>query len=73
MGVEWERESSHIIAYKVHPRDQMSVLSSMSAWLGQSHNSGARKGAEQCSAAHSYTQNHNKNNYLKIGVSIIRI
>lgn len=55
------RESPHIIAYKVHPRDQMSVLSSMSAWLGQSHNSGARKGAEQCSDAHSYTQNHNKN------------
>lgn len=32
----------------------MSVLSSIFAWLGQSHNSGARKGAEQCSVAHSY-------------------
>lgn len=43
------------MAYNVHPRDQISVLSSMSAWLGQSHNSGALKGAEQCSDAHSYT------------------
>lgn len=45
---------SYIIAYKVHPSDQISVLSSISAWLGQSHSSGARKGAEQCSDAHSY-------------------
>lgn len=48
---------AHIIAYRVHPNDQMSVLSSTSAWLAQSHNSGARKGAEQCSDAHSYTVN----------------
>lgn len=38
----------------MHPSDQMSVLSSISVWLGQSHSSGARKGAEQCSDAHSY-------------------
>ncbi|GER34128.1 exocyst subunit exo70 family protein A1, partial [Striga asiatica] len=49
--------SSYMIAYKVQPSDQMSVLSSMSAWLGQSHNSGALKGAEQCSEAHSYMKN----------------
>lgn len=48
------RVNTHIIAYNVHPSDQMSVLSSISAWLGQSHSSGARKGAEQCSDAHSY-------------------
>ena len=48
------RVHTHIIAYNVHPNDQMSVLSSISAWLGQSHSSGARKGAEQCSDAHSY-------------------
>ena len=48
------RINAHIIAYNVHPSDQTSVLSSILAWLGQSHNSGARKGAEQCSAAHSY-------------------
>jgi len=49
----WANDS-YIIAYSVHPSDQISVLSSMSAWLGQSHNSGALKGAEQCSDAHSY-------------------
>ena len=54
--VKLEVRNTHIIAYKVHPRDQISVLSSTSAWLGQSHNSGARKGAEECSAAHSCTR-----------------
>jgi len=49
-----KEDSSYIIAYKVHPKDQISVLASMLVWLGQSHNSGARKGAEQFSAAHSY-------------------
>jgi hypothetical protein len=48
------RINPHIIAYNVHPSDQTSVLSSISAWLGQSHSSGDRKGAEQCSDAHSY-------------------
>lgn len=45
---------AHIMANRVHPRDQISVLSSILALLGQSHNSGDRNGAEQCSAAHSY-------------------
>lgn len=63
--VRW-RGSTHIIAYKVHPRDQISVLSSISAWLGQSHNSGARKGAEQCSAAHSYVPTINKLKHIII-------
>jgi len=53
-----KEDNSYIIAYKVHPKDQISVLASMLVWLGQSHNSGARKGAEQCSAAHSY--NHQR-------------
>lgn len=44
----------YIIAYNVQPRDHISVLSSISAWLGQSQSSGARKGAEQCSDVHSY-------------------
>lgn len=38
----------------MHPKDHTSVLSSISAWGGHSHNSGARKCAEQCSEAHSY-------------------
>lgn len=54
-SMRYEESSSYIIANKVQPNDQISVLSSMSAWLGQSHNSGARYGAEQCSEAHSYT------------------
>lgn len=52
--VNRRKERPYIIAYNVQPNDQISVLSSISAWLGQSHNSGARKGAEQCSDAHSY-------------------
>lgn len=48
------REKPYIIAYKVQPNDQISVLSSISDWLGQSQSSGARYGAETCSAAHSY-------------------
>lgn len=43
----------YIIAYNVQPSDQISVLSSISAWLGQSQSSGARNGAEQCSDVHS--------------------
>ena len=66
----------HIIAYSVHPSDQTSVLSSISAWLGQSHSSGARKGAEQCSAAHSYNRKvelHEKNRQNRIVLLTARI
>lgn len=44
---------TYIIAYRVHPSAHISVRSSILASLGQSHSSGALKGAVQCCAAHS--------------------